>query len=189
MISKYLLAPLFIGICLSAAAQDAITSVQPPAPFEQPRATPSVTPSVYSTEPAATPAGQGVETVPPPDAMTPAAPLAQPPDVLTPQPETQPAAGPAEAGAAPDSMAPSWDTQKAARTYVLQIPAPRGQITDRQGRPLAQTRVSYNLALNFPVAPALSDAQAVEFAHDQVTYARGILARDIMISDDAVLKH
>src|SRR4051812_1242006 len=36
---------------------------------------------------------------------------------------------------------PTWETQKHARTYLLSIPAPRGQIVDRNGEPLAQTRV------------------------------------------------
>ena len=31
---------------------------------------------------------------------------------------------------------PTWETQKQARTYLLHIPAPRGQITDRNGAPL-----------------------------------------------------
>src|SRR5687767_2279534 len=54
-------------------------------------------------------------------------------------------AKPADAG-----FTPSWETQKQARTYLLGIPAPRGQIVDRHGNPLAQTRVSHNLAIAFP---------------------------------------
>ncbi|MEA3189221.1 MAG: penicillin-binding protein 2, partial [Chthoniobacter sp.] len=53
-------------------------------------------------------------------------------------------------------LQPSWETQKQARSYFLQIPAPRGQITDRHGIPLAQTRVSYNLAMNFPTPANLT---------------------------------
>ena len=30
---------------------------------------------------------------------------------------------------------PTWETQKQARTFQLGIPAPRGQITDRNGYP------------------------------------------------------
>ena len=45
---------------------------------------------------------------------------------------------------------PTWETQKQARTYLLNVPAPRGQITDRHGAPLAQTRVAFNLGLSFP---------------------------------------
>ncbi|MEY2558806.1 MAG: Penicillin-binding Protein dimerization domain, partial [Verrucomicrobiota bacterium] len=50
-------------------------------------------------------------------------------------------------GATPfeETIVPTFETQKRARTYVLDIPAPRGQITDRNGAPLAQNRLSYNL--------------------------------------------
>ncbi len=39
-----------------------------------------------------------------------------------------------------ETIVPTFETQKLARTYILDIPAPRGQITDRHGVPLAQTR-------------------------------------------------
>jgi len=88
-----------------------------------------------------------------------------------------------------NTLAPSWETQRQARTYVLQIPAPRGQITDREGRPLAQTRVSNNLALNFPTTPPMTDAETLTFAHGQITVARSLLDKEITVSDDAILKH
>src|SRR4051812_29037970 len=68
-------------------------------------------------------------------------------------------------GTAPSTggLAPTWDTQKHARTYVLNIPAPRGQIVDRNGSPLAQTRVSYNLAIIFPTPTTFSDAEVMRF--------------------------
>ena len=71
-------------------------------------------------------------------------------------------------GRAPASLAPSWETQKHARTFVLQIPAPRGQITDRNGKPLAQTRISYNLAINFPTPLNWATPQVLGFAHEQM---------------------
>src|SRR5436305_11771245 len=49
-----------------------------------------------------------------------------------------------------ETIVPTFETQKLARTYILDVPAPRGQITDRNGVPLAQNRLSYNLAINFP---------------------------------------
>jgi hypothetical protein len=45
------------------------------------------------------------------------------------------------------TLTPSWETQRQAATYALAIPAPRGQITDRNGIPLAQNRVSNNLSV------------------------------------------
>lgn len=84
---------------------------------------------------------------------------------------------------------PTWETQKQARTYTLAIPAPRGQITDRNGRPLAQSRLSYNLAINFPTPLDWQDAKVISFARQQITLAKGLLKRDIQISDQAILNH
>ena len=95
-------------------------------------------------------------------------------------------AAPAPSVAAP---APSWETQKHARTYVLGIPAPRGQIVDRNGNPLAQTRVSYNLAISFPTPLAFSDAEVLAFAQRQILTARTVCGRPITLTQDQVLKH
>jgi penicillin-binding protein 2 len=86
-------------------------------------------------------------------------------------------------------LAPTWDTQKHARTYVLNIPAPRGQIVDRHGNPLAQTRVSYNLAIVFPTPTTFSDAEVMRYAEPQILLARGITGRTISVTQDLLLKH
>jgi len=84
---------------------------------------------------------------------------------------------------------PTWETQKQARTFQLGIPAPRGQITDRNGFPMAQSRLSYNLALQFPTPLDWKDAKVLTFARQQITYAKGLLARPINVSDQAILNH
>ena len=84
---------------------------------------------------------------------------------------------------------PTWETQRQARTYTLAIPAPRGQITDRNGQPLAQSRLSYNLAVNFPTPLDWQDSKVLSFARQQITLAKGLLKRDIQISDQAILNH
>ncbi len=91
--------------------------------------------------------------------------------------------------AASASFEPTWNTQKNARTYVLNIPAPRGQIVDRHGNPLAQTRVSYNLAINFPTPTTFSDAEVMRFAEPQILLAREITGRPVSIGQDLLLKH
>ncbi|HEV7866920.1 MAG TPA: penicillin-binding protein 2 [Chthoniobacteraceae bacterium] len=94
------------------------------------------------------------------------------------------------AGETPDSSpTPSWETQKHARTYLLGIPPPRGQIVDRNGAPLAQTRVSYNLAVAFPTPLTLSDRAAAQFAQQQAARAQSIIGRPITVSTEAALKH
>jgi len=84
---------------------------------------------------------------------------------------------------------PTWETQKQARTIVLGIPAPRGQITDRNGKPLAQTRLSYNLAVNFPAPLDWTDSKILAFARQQITLAAGLLGRNISVSDNDILTH
>ena len=56
-----------------------------------------------------------------------------------------------------ETIKPTWETQKQARTYLLDVPAPRGQITDRNGVPLAQNKLSYNLTIDFPTPLDFSD--------------------------------
>ncbi|HEY5743150.1 MAG TPA: penicillin-binding transpeptidase domain-containing protein, partial [Terrimicrobiaceae bacterium] len=84
---------------------------------------------------------------------------------------------------------PTWETQRQARTFVLGIPAPRGQITDRHGKPLAQTRLSYNLAISFPAPLDWRDSRILTFAKQQITLASGLLNRAIPVTDEAILNH
>lgn len=84
---------------------------------------------------------------------------------------------------------PTWETQLQARTFQFSVPAPRGQITDRNGKPLAQTRVSYNLALQFPTPLLLSDEKALLFAKQYITFAQGTLKHPITISNQAIVNH
>ena len=88
-----------------------------------------------------------------------------------------------------ESIKPTFETQKQARTFVLDIPAPRGQISDRNGVPLAQNRLSYNLTIDFPTPLDFSDARALDFAHQNVRAAERVLGRSLSISDAAILRH
>jgi penicillin-binding protein 2 len=88
-----------------------------------------------------------------------------------------------------ETIIPTFETQKLARTYILDIPAPRGQITDRNGAPLAQSKVSYNLAISFPTPLDFSDAGAITFAREKIDKAAKIIGREIKISDQAILRH
>jgi penicillin-binding protein 2 len=88
-----------------------------------------------------------------------------------------------------ETIVPTFETQKLARTYILDVPAPRGQITDRNGEPLAQNRLSYNLAINFPTPLDFSDAQALSFAREKIDSTARLIGRKLKISDDAILRH
>src|SRR5438309_5755594 len=102
------------------------------------------------------------------------------------QPSAVPSASPA---AEEETIIPTFETQKLARTYILDVPAPRGQITDRNGVPLAQNRLSYNLAINFPTPLDFSDAQVPSFVREKIDKAGKLIGRALRISDEAILRH
>src|SRR5437773_4414904 len=103
---------------------------------------------------------------------------------LMPTPAPSPSASSEE-----ETIIPTFETQKLARTYILDVPAPRGQITDRNGAPLAQNRLSYNLVINFLTPLDFSDAQALDFARQRIVEAGKVIGRELRISDDAILRH
>src|SRR5881398_1824048 len=88
-----------------------------------------------------------------------------------------------------ETIVPTFETQKLARTYILDVPAPRGQITDRNGVPLAQNRLSYNLAINFPTPLDFSDTQALSFVREKIDKAEKLIGRTLRISDEAILRN
>src|SRR5882762_5624854 len=88
-----------------------------------------------------------------------------------------------------ETIVPTFETQKLARIYILDVPAPRGQITDRNGESLAQNRLSYNLAINFPTPLDFSDAQTLSFAREKIDRTARLIGRKLKISDDAILRH
>ena len=103
---------------------------------------------------------------------------------LAPAPEATPSASPEE-----ETIIPTFETQKLARTYILDVPAPRGQITDRNGAPLAQNRLSYNLVINFPTPLDFSDVQALSYTREKIDAAAKSIGRRFRISDETILRH
>ena len=103
--------------------------------------------------------------------------------------QSESAAPSAAASPVDETIVPTFETQKLARTYVLDIPAPRGLITDRNGTPLAQNRLSYNLAINFPTPLDFTDPQLLAFAHEKIQAAEKLLGRSLKISDDLIKRH
>ncbi|MEP6937825.1 MAG: penicillin-binding protein 2 [Chthoniobacterales bacterium] len=84
---------------------------------------------------------------------------------------------------------PTYETQKLARAYVLDIPAPRGEITDRNGVPLAQNKLSYNLAITFPTPLDFSDGQLLDYAREKIQIAGKRLGRSLAVPDELILRH
>jgi penicillin-binding protein 2 len=160
-----------------------------------PRAVPAAPRAAPVTRSAVPQAAPALPATPAPAVAPPAAAPATSLQPATAQPErttaTTPAPGrPLIPTPATDlQIQPSWETQKLARTFVFTIPAPRGQIVDRQGVPLAQTRVSYNLAIQFPTPLEFNDAQATRYIAERTAAARSILRRELGIDPDRALKH
>src|SRR5437016_1394735 len=107
-------------------------------------------------------------------------------DAQTQETTATPAANPTPSE---EAIIPTFETQKLARTYILDVPAPRGQITDRNGVPLAQNRLSYNLAINFPTPLDFSDTQALSFVREKIDKAEKLIGRTLRISDEAILRN
>src|SRR5262249_32465355 len=101
---------------------------------------------------------------------------------LMPTPAPSPRSSPEE-----ETIVPTFETQKLARTYILDVPAPRGQITDRNGAPLAQNRLSYNLVITFPTPLDFSDEKALGFTKEKIDAAGRVLGRKLRVSDEAIL--
>ena len=122
-----------------------------------------------------------------PKATKPGIPAGAPALALAPAPTPAPA--PAAKPAAPDpGLQPSWETQKLARNYIFAIPPPRGQITDRNGVPFAQSRIGYNLAINFPVPPRFSEDEASRFIAENVRHAQELTGRKITVDPAKALR-
>src|SRR5207245_6593631 len=107
-------------------------------------------------------------------------------DAQTQQTTATPAANPTPSE---EAIIPTFETQKLARTYILDVPAPRGQITDRNGVPLAQNRLSYNLAINFPTPLDFSDAQTLSFVREKMDKAGKLTGRTLRMPDEVILRH
>ena len=102
----------------------------------------------------------------------------------TPTPTPAPSASPTD-----EEIHPTFETQKLARTYVLDIPAPRGQITDRNGEPLAQNKLGYT-SRSFIRHRSILPTCRCSFLHVRESNApEKLLGRKLKISDDLILRH
>jgi len=80
-------------------------------------------------------------------------------------------------------------TRPDARTLTLKIPAPRGLITDRKGRPLAENRVGYQFAIQFAHFPEPSDAEIIAWARERIVHASTLAGKNYAASDASLLSH
>lgn len=76
-----------------------------------------------------------------------------------------------------------------ARTMTLSIPAPRGLITDRKGRPFAQTKVVWYPAMKFPQFEKADRAFVIAWAKKRLALANDVFGINWNLSDDAIWDH
>ena len=80
--------------------------------------------------------------------------------------------------------------QGMARTMTISIPAPRGLILDREGRPLAQSKIAYHLALDFTAYDGPVDStSAVAWAQERVREANALVAGNQTYTDKKLSKY
>lgn len=101
-----------------------------------------------------------------------------------------PAEPPPTESAPKKELKAGWRTDTESRTIILNVPAPRGQIVDRNGIPLAQTRVVQYLALSFPfLGDKATDREILDFAHTRLRKANAALGKSWTMPDDRLLSH
>jgi penicillin-binding protein 2 len=90
----------------------------------------------------------------------------------------------------PGQVGSTVHTRKEARTFTFSIPAPRGQILDRNGYPLAQSKVAYYAAITFPfLGSAVSDGEVLRYAGERMVHVNNILGTDWDLSGKVVIDH
>ncbi|GAA5117635.1 hypothetical protein JIN84_17085 [Luteolibacter yonseiensis] len=80
-------------------------------------------------------------------------------------------------------------TRKDARTITLKIPAPRGQIVDREGAPIAQNRVAYQVALQFKQFENADRDFVVNWARTRLDSLQPLVKTATVKSDDEIYDH
>ena len=79
--------------------------------------------------------------------------------------------------------------RKDARAITLKIPAPRGQIVDREGEPLAQSKVAYQVALQFRQFENADRAYVVNWARTRLDALQILVKSQLLKSDDELYDH
>jgi len=80
-------------------------------------------------------------------------------------------------------------TRRDARTITLKIPAPRGQVTDRDGLPLAQNRVAYQVALQYRQFENADDDFIVNWGRSRLDSLQPLLSNTLTKTDEELQEH
>ena len=96
-----------------------------------------------------------------------------------------PAEEPVARGAADGAIS----TRKDARAITLKIPAPRGQIVYRNGAPIAQNRVAYQVALQFRQFENADRDFVINWARARLDSLQLLVKNQVPKSDDELFDH
>ncbi len=80
-------------------------------------------------------------------------------------------------------------TRKDARTITLKIPAPRGEIVDREGLPLAQNQVAYQIGLQFKQFENADRNFVVSWARTRLDTLPAVVKNQFSLTDDELYDH
>ena len=92
-------------------------------------------------------------------------------------------------GVLPSASDGSILSRKDARTITLKIPPPRGQIVDREGEPLAQNEVAYQVALQFEQFQNADRDYVVQWARIRLARVKGKVKGFAPKTDDELYEH
>jgi penicillin-binding protein 2 len=92
---------------------------------------------------------------------------------------------PATRGAADGAI----NTRKDARAITMKIPAPRGQIVDRDGSPLAQNRVAYQVGLQFRQFENADQDFVVNWARTRLDALQSLVKNSVPKTDEEIYDH
>jgi penicillin-binding protein 2 len=98
-------------------------------------------------------------------------------------------AAPAPTDGLPSASDGSIHPRRDARTITLKIPAPRGQIVDREGDPLAQNEVAYQVALQFEQFQDVDRQYVLGWARTRLARIDGKVKGFSSKSDDELYNH
>jgi penicillin-binding protein 2 len=96
---------------------------------------------------------------------------------------------PPEAPAARSASDGAIITRRDARTITLKIPAPRGMIVDREGEPLAQNKVAYQVALQFRQFENADRAFILNWARTRLDALQPLVKNATPKTDDELYDH
>ena len=96
---------------------------------------------------------------------------------------------PVEAPTARGAADGAINTRKDARTITLKIPAPRGQIVDRDGKPLAQNQVAYQVALQYRQFENADRDFVIKWARARLDTLQTLMKNITVKTDDELYDH